>query len=202
MTAWSPSPAVEMAEALLHAWSPFSSLPISSAATSYAAEKEATSPFLPDGYDADADAEMEMDEETSDSDDPDPGVAETVFDWTAFLTVLPPNRTHFPGIVSTIDIPAEVYLGDIKAERKYIWEIPEESQDKIIWVYEDCVLDCSNPTERNVLSYAREGFYGGLKVNCRLRFITDADGESHVGLETILPVKSGDELIYWFPEMV
>lgn len=182
-----------MAEALLRAWLPFSSPPISSAAT-----------YCADNEEAFADDEMDCDDDEGDceADEADPGVSETVFDWTAFITVLPPNNTHFPGIVSTIDIPTDVYIGDIEAERKYIWEIPEESQDKIIWVYEDCVLDCSNPSQRNILSYAREGFYGGLKVNCRLRFITDSDGESHVGLETILPVKPGDELIYWFPEMV
>lgn len=185
MTAMLPSAPGEMAEALIRTWLPFSSPPISSGGI-YCGDEE-------------ADADDEMDCTT---DETDPGVSETVFDWTEFLTVLPPNQTHFPGIVSTIDIPADVYLGDLEAERKYIWEVPEESQDKIIWVYEDCVLDCSHPSQRNILTYAREGFYGGLKVNCRLRFITDQNGESHVGLETIQPVKPGDELIYWYPEMI
>jgi hypothetical protein len=178
------------AEALLRDWSPFSS-PASFSTGTYGADTDAA-------YDAD----MEIDDDDDASSTTDPGVSETVFDWTDYITVVPMVNSHFPGIVSSIDIPPGVYLGDIEGERKYIWEIPEESQDKIIWIFEDCVLDCSNNGHRNVLSYAREGFYSGFKVNCKLRMMTDADGETHVGLETIETVHSGEELVYWHPEMV
>ena len=151
--------------------------------------------------DDDDDDRMDVDTEN------DPGVSETFFDWTEFITVVPEIEEHrpnmyFKGIMATIDIPEGVYIGDIKGERKYIWEIQPDAYDKIIWVFEDCVIDCSERSNCNILSYVREGYYEGFNVNCKLKSYTDSDGECCVGLETIKHIRPGEELIYWHPEMV
>lgn len=175
---------MEMMEDLIQSWRPFSSaLPFTYSSNSV---------VIGD------DMEMETDS--------DPGVSETTFDWTEFLEIMPLTKetTHacFPGLRTTLAIPAGVYLGDLIAERKYIWEVPEENQENILWVWEDCVLDCSCAASRNLLTYAREGFYEGVHTNARLFHFTDGDGETHVGLETTQAIPEGGEIVYWRPEMI
>jgi hypothetical protein len=175
---------MEAMEAQLMAWQPFSSvLPFtySTAAASYVSS---------------SDEDMDEDE------DIDPGVSETTFDWTLYMQIMPitPETVHrcFPGVLATITIPEGAYLGDFQAERKYIWEVAEECQENIIWVWEDCVLDCSNPATRNILTYVREG----LHSNCRLIQMTDADGETHVGLEATHTIPEGAEIVYCHSEWI
>jgi hypothetical protein len=173
----------ETMAALIQDWSPFSLPPPSSSIDTYSADDE-------------------MDTDT-DTDTEDPGVSETVFDWTVFLSRIP-ALVEIPwglqrGIMTTIDIPEDVYLGDIGGERKYVWEVQPDDYDKIIWVFEDCVLDVSNPEFRNMLSYVREG---GSGINCILTYFTDPEGECRVGLKTTRPIRMGEELLYWHPEMM
>jgi len=212
----SVSPSEEMVAGLIRDWLPFSSQQPSS---SNAIFSNAVVINAGEGADvgADADDEMEMDTDTETEMDSDPGVSETVFDWTEFLSVIPsiedtcPYRTHYQGVITTIDIPSGVYIGNIAGERKYIWEVQPDAYDKIIWVFEDCVIDCSDPSKCNRLSYVREGYYEGFNVNCKLVSYTDYSidndnegdgGDCRVGLESIRPIKMGEELIYWHPEMV
>ena len=190
-------------ETLIRGWLPFSSPSPSLSIATFS-------------HAVDEDVEMDMgmgDEERSDADDHDtgmidPGVSERVFDWTEYISMVPemeerrPFDTYFRGIQTMIDIPSGVYLGDIEGDRKYIWEVSPDAYDKIIWVYEDCVIDCSERSKCNILSYVREGYYEGFNVNCKLMSYSDPDGEWHVGLETTKAVGAGEELIYWHPEMV
>lgn len=182
----------ETMAALIHGWSPFSLPPSSSSSATYSADDEM------DEVEADADADTEDDMEM------DPGVSETVFDWTVFLSRIPTlvetERGWTRGVLTNLDIPEDVYLGDIGGERKYAWEIHPDAYEKTLWVFEDCILDFSNPEHRTILSYVREGGAGG--INCTLVYFTDADGDCRVGLKTIKAIRTGEELVFWNPEMM
>ena len=195
----SVSPSEEMVAGLIRDWLPFSSQQPSSSNAIFSNAVDTDDDM---GAEVETDADDEMETES------DPGVSDTVFDWTEFLTVIPsmedtnPYQRHIKGVMTTIDIPSGVYIGDIAGERKYIWEVQPDAYDNIIWVFDDCVIDCSEPSNCNSLSYVREGYYEGFNVNCKLIAYTNTEGECRVGLESIKNIKMGEELIYWHPEMV
>jgi hypothetical protein len=169
----------ETMAALIHGWSPFSLPPPSSSTDTYS-----------------ADDEME-----------DPGVSESIFDWTVYLSRIPTlyefNRGFQRGVLTNLEIPEDVYLGDIGGERKYAWEIHPDDYEKTLWVFEDCILDFSKPESRTILSYVREGGgANGAGINCTLVYFTDADGDCRVGLKTLRAIREGEELVFWNPEMM
>jgi hypothetical protein len=110
------------------------------------------------------------------------------------------GHEFFKGLLTTVDLPEGLFLGTFEGIPTYSWDVLNEDYDKVIWVEEDCVLDCSKyQAHQFLISHVRQIYYGASVCNCKMVLYSYEGGENIVGLQTIHPIRAGDELIYWNP---
>jgi hypothetical protein len=113
------------------------------------------------------------------------------------------SKEFFRGLYTLIDLPPNFILGALEGIPSYSWDVLNENYDKVIWVQDDCILDCSLLSPNQMfLSHIRPAHYGSSAINCSLVAYTPEyteDACSIVGIQTTHPIRAGEELIYWNP---